>query len=245
MKKGSRENWKKVWGMIKEMRSSGTAPVDTMGASKLAETPKSESKKDKSLYNYQTLIGLMLSPQTKDMQTAKAMDILRDYGLTPINIIKTEQDKLDTLIKNVGFHKQKAKSILKATKIIIEKYDGDIPNELEGLLELPGVGPKIGLLCMQICFGVNIGIAVDTHVHRISNRLGWAKSKNPEGTRKQLEEWLPKEQWGEINFLLVGFGQEYCKAIKPNCIDCLARELCPFGRKAMGKKPPRETIYNK
>ncbi|XP_054921748.1 endonuclease III-like protein 1 isoform X2 [Dermacentor andersoni] len=129
--------------------------------------------------------------------------------------------------------KNKAKHLKQTAKVLLEKYDGDIPDSVEGLCSLPGVGPKMAYLAMSCGWGHTVGIGVDTHVHRISNRLGWlpAPTKTPEQTRKALEAWLPRELWDEVNHLLVGFGQTVCKPVGPKCSTCLNMELCPFGRK--------------
>jgi len=107
------------------------------------------------------------------------------------------------------------------------KYGGDIPRNVKELCMLPGVGPKMAYLCMQTAWGKSVGIGVDVHVHRISNRLGWVKTKDPEKTRKTLESWLPKEHWAEINPLFVGLGQTICRARKPLCNECKLKDLCP------------------
>ena len=112
----------------------------------------------------------------------------------------------------------------------MDKYNGDIPKSAEELCKLPGVGPKMAHLCMQVAWNTVTGIGVDTHVHRISNRLRWVPkpTKTPEETRIALEAWLPKELWSEINYLLVGFGQETCQPVHPKCSTCLNNKICPF-----------------
>lgn len=165
------------------------APVDTMGCSKLSEELDEKTKR------YQTLISLMLSSQTKDTMTAKAMEKLRKHGLTVKEILDTEEEKISELIHGVSFHKRKATYIKKASKILKDQYDCDIPPTLKEVVKLPGVGPKMGHLLMTHAWGKTEGIGVDVHVHRISNRLNWVKSKTPEETRVQLEKWLPRELW--------------------------------------------------
>ena len=113
----------------------------------------------------------------------------------------------------VGFHSTKAKRLKAAAKILLEKYDGDIPDTAEKLQELPGVGPKMAFITMNVAFGQPSGIGVDVHVHRIANRLGWCKTKKPEDTRKALEAWLPVEEWIPINPLLVGFGKKFLRGV--------------------------------
>jgi len=228
-------DWEITLNKIIEMRKHKTAPVDTMGSGKLANT-----EENKDIMNYQTLIALMLSPQTRDETTAKVMDILKEKSLSPEFIHKITEKKLAKLINKVSFYNHKAKHIKQATEIILTKHKGKVPDNLSDLLELPGVGKKIAFLCLQICFDKIDGIAVDTHVHRISNRLGWVSSKNPEETRVQLESWLPKKLWSEINEILVGFGQETCRPIGPKCPTCLALEHCPYGKENMKKSTKEE-----
>ncbi|XP_070424883.1 endonuclease III-like protein 1 isoform X2 [Equus przewalskii] len=125
--------------------------------------------------------------------------------------------------------KNKVKYIKQTSAILQQRYDGDIPASVAELVALPGVGPKMAHLAMAVAWGTVSGIAVDTHVHRIANRLRWTKktTKSPEETRTALEEWLPRELWREINGLLVGFGQQTCLPVRPRCQACLNRALCP------------------
>lgn len=128
--------------------------------------------------------------------------------------------------------------IKKTAKILIDKYGGDIPNNVKELCDLPGVGPKMAHICMSVAWGEISGIGVDTHVHRISNRLEWMKkpTKTPEDTRKALEDWLPRELWEEVNHLLVGFGQEKCLPRFPKCGECINKSICPFAQKNKASK---------
>ena len=204
------------------MRKARDAPVDANG-SECCPDPKAEPK----LYRYQTLIGLMLSSQTKDEVTMAAMLRLRKYGLTPEHIRETSEEKLQSIIKPVGFYRRKAKYIKDTTEIVINKYDGDIPGTIEELVRFPGVGPKMGYLVLKVAWNKVDGIAVDVHVHRIANRLQWVKAETPEKTREQLEAWMPKKYWWEVNLLLVGFGQQICKS-KPKCDQCKLTKMCPY-----------------
>ena len=154
------------------------------------------------------------------------MKALKEYGLTPQHIHETSEERLDELIKSVGFHKKKAAYIKSTTKILIEDYDGDIPDTVEGLCALPGVGLKMAHLTLKIAWKKVLGIGVDVHVHRICNRLHWVQTNTAEKTRLALESWLPQELWSEINQILVGFGQQICKS-KPRCEDCTLRNVCP------------------
>ncbi|XP_065318329.1 endonuclease III-like protein 1 [Gordionus sp. m RMFG-2023] len=181
------------------------------------------------IQKFQTLVALMLSSQTKDQITAEVMGRINSLGLTPFKFSKMSLKDIQNIIYPIGFYKVKSKYIYSTSNILLEKYDGDIPNNFKDLLELPGVGPKMALLAMKIAWNETVGIAVDTHVHRLSNRMGLVKSaKNPEQTRNQLESWLPKEYWSSINHLLVGFGQQICTPISPKCSQCLNTTLCPY-----------------
>ncbi|XP_044768084.1 endonuclease III-like protein 1 isoform X2 [Neomonachus schauinslandi] len=132
--------------------------------------------------------------------------------------------------------KSKVKYIKQTSAILQQRYGGDIPASVAELVALPGVGPKMAHLAMAVAWGAVSGIAVDTHVHRIANRLGWTKTatKSPEKTRAALEAWLPRELWSEINGLLVGFGQQTCLPVHPHCQACLNRSLCPAARSLCG-----------
>ena len=238
IKNASKEpaNWRRVYAGIEEMRFRGIArdaPVDTMGCERLAKADA--SPKDQ---RFQTLVSLILSAQTKDAVTAQAMTNLSNHfaskgGLTVANALSASESQLDALISKVGFHQRKAGYIKRAAAVCAGKYNSDIPATVAELMALDGVGPKIAHLTMQVAWRSVQGIGVDTHVHRISGRLGWvnaAKAPTPEHTRKALEEWLPRELWGVINVLLVGFGQKVCLPIGPRCKDCLVNSLCPTGR---------------
>jgi endonuclease-3 len=181
------------------------------------------------VFRFQTLVSLMLSAQTKDQVTAAAvLNLKRDGPLTVERILSMSEAQIDALICKVGFHQRKAKFIRDTARILRDRYDDDIPPTLEGLVELPGVGPKMAFLALQVAWKQNAGIGVDVHVHRISNRLRWVRNtKTPEETRVQLQAWLPSEYWTEINPLLVGFGQQICLPRNPLCSTCLASDLCP------------------
>lgn len=221
-------NWKETLEHIKEMRKHRSAPVDEMGCHKCAD-PNATDR----VFRYQSLIALMLSSQTKDQVTHAATQRLNAYGCSPEIIAATPDDVLEKLIYPVGFYKRKVSYIKKSTEILIDKYGGDIPKSVEELCGLPGVGPKMAHICMQIAWGEVSGIGVDTHVHRICNRLGWVRklTKAPEETRMELEDWLPKGLWKEVNHLLVGFGQEICLPRFPKCGKCLNKSICPYATK--------------
>lgn len=229
-------DWKKQLGHIREMRSGRDAPVDNMGAEKCYD-----HKAPAHVRRFQVLVSLMLSSQTKDQVTAAAMERLHAHGCTVENILRTDDETLGKLIYPVGFWRNKVK-YLKLTSAMLQKdFGGDIPDSVDGLICLPGIGPKMAHLAMDIAWDQVSGIGVDTHVHRISNRLGWLQkpTKNPEETRKALEGWLPRELWSEINWLLVGFGQQVCLPVNPQCSVCLNQHSCPSAHKTSPVKRPK------
>ncbi|KAJ5210910.1 Endonuclease III conserved site-2 [Penicillium cf. griseofulvum] len=234
-------NWETMYETVKKMRAANpTAPVDTMGCSELYWRGSSPIDR-----RFQTLIALMLSSQTKDTVTAVAMQRLHtelgdgtasvqdvkikqeeddskptDSTLNLTNILAVDPTRLNELIRTVGFHNNKTKYIKATALILRDQYGGDIPSTPEGLMGLPGVGPKMAYLCLSAAWGKHLGIGVDVHVHRITNLWGWNKTKTPEETRKALQSWLPRDKWHEINKLLVGLGQTVCLPVKRRCGDC-------------------------
>ncbi|KAJ6653746.1 hypothetical protein lerEdw1_008773 [Lerista edwardsae] len=221
-------NWERQLANIREMRAERDAPVDQMGAGKCFD-----SDAPPEVRRYQVLLSLMLSSQTKDQVTSAAMMRLREHGLSVDRILEMDDGTLGQLIYPVGFWKNKVKYIKRTTAILKRDYAGDIPKTVAELVKLPGVGPKMAHLVMDVAWQDISGIGVDTHVHRIANRLKWVKkeTKIPEATRQGLEEWLPRDLWSEINWLLVGFGQQICLPVNPHCAECLNRDICPASRK--------------
>jgi len=220
------ENWERLYNNILEMRKEKNAPVDTMGCEKIQDL-----EVEPKVQRLHCLVSLMLSSQTKDEVNYAAMQKLRQHGLTVESLLQISDDSLGQMIYPVGFWRRKVTYLKKTAQILRDTYEDDIPDTVENLCNLPGVGPKMAHLCMNIAWKKQSGIGVDTHVHRIANRLGFTKkkdgTKNPEETRKALESWLPEDKWTEINWLLVGFGQQICKPVKPLCSKCLNRNICP------------------
>ncbi|KAJ8728358.1 hypothetical protein PYW08_016743 [Mythimna loreyi] len=237
-------NWKEFLLNLRNMRSNNDAPVDTMGCHMSGDL-----KAAPEVYRYQCLISLMLSSQTKDQVTFAAMERLRARGLTIDNVLNMSDDELGKLIYPVGFWKTKVKYIKKTTQTLKDQYNGDIPDSVDKLCKLTGVGPKMAHICMLVAWDKVTGIGVDTHVHRITNRIGWHKkpTSTPEDTRKSLQTWLPFELWSEVNHLLVGFGQTICLPVSPLCHECLNKDICPssgLGRKSPKKTPVKKEVKN-
>jgi len=162
-------------------------------------------------------------------------------GLSLEGILGATDTEIQQCINKVGFWRRKTDYIRRTAEILRDKFDGDVPKTIEDLLILPGVGPKMGFLCLQAAWGIQEGIGVDTHVHRITNRLGWHKkpTTDPEETRVNLESWLPKELHNHVNIMLVGLGQTICLPIGPRCDLCHLGQMedspCPSKRKVLVK----------
>jgi endonuclease-3 len=223
----SPSDWEALYSRTKEMRKHISAPVDTMGCERLAD--ENAAPRDQ---RFQTLVSLMLSSQTKDTVTSAAVRSMQSTlpgGLTLESILAIEPDVLNEFIGKVGFHNTKTKNIKRAAEILRDQFNGDIPATIEGLISLPGVGPKMAYLCMSVAWGRDEGIGVDVHVHRITNLWKWHKTNTPEETRIALQSWLPKDKWHEINWLLVGLGQTICLPVGRKCGECdLGQQgLCP------------------
>ncbi|XP_027909405.1 endonuclease III homolog 1, chloroplastic-like [Vigna unguiculata] len=233
-------HWEKVLEGIRKMRCSGDAPVDTMGCEKAGDTLPPKERR------FAVLVSSLLSSQTKDPVTHGAIQrLLQNDLLTAEAINNVDEETVKKLIYPVGFYTRKATNLKKIANICLMKYNGDIPSSIDQLLLLPGIGPKMAHLVMNVGWNNVQGICVDTHVHRICNRLGWVsrlgtkqKTSTPEETRESLQRWLPKEEWVPINPLLVGFGQTICTPLRPRCGECSVRDLCPSAFKEASNSSP-------
>ncbi|WP_456484992.1 endonuclease III domain-containing protein [Desulfurobacterium sp.] len=174
---------------------------------------------------FKILISTILSLRTKDEVTARASERLFKKADNPYDMVKLSEKEIEELIYPVGFYRNKAKTIKEICKTLIEKYDGKVPDSLDELLKLKGVGRKTANLVVTLGFN-KPGICVDTHVHRIMNRIGYVKTKTPEETEFALRKKLPKKYWKIINELLVSLGQHICHPISPKCSICPIRDYC-------------------
>jgi len=174
---------------------------------------------------FRVLISCILSLRTQDATTAKASHRLFAVADSPQAMIKLSAKKIAKLIYPVGFYKTKTKNILDICRTLIADGDGRVPDEIDELLKLKGVGRKTANLVVTLGYH-KPGICVDTHVHRISNRWGYVKTKTPEKTESALREKLPKQYWIEYNNLLVNFGQHLCRPVSPVCSECLVKKYC-------------------
>ncbi len=174
---------------------------------------------------FKILISTILSLRTKDEVTREASKRLYKLAETPEEMKKLKRKKLEKTIYPVGFYRNKADTILNISRTLIEKYDGKVPDDLDELLSLKGVGRKTANLVLTLGYNMD-GICVDTHVHRISNRLGYVTTKNPKETEFALMKILPKKYWIEYNDLMVSFGQNICKPVSPLCSQCRIHDHC-------------------
>lgn len=194
------------------------------------ESPEDSAKRERLA----TLVSLMLSSQTKDPVTAEAVYNLQRTlpdGLCLKSLLEADDETISSCIAKVGFWRRKTGYLKSAARILADDFSGDVPRTVDELCSLPGVGPKMAFLALS-SMGIQIGIGVDTHVHRMTNRLGWHKTTTPEQTRLNLQSWLPQELHGKINRLLVGFGQVICVPVGPRCDLCDVGKagLCPSKR---------------
>ncbi len=174
---------------------------------------------------FKILVATVLSLRTKDEVTARAAERLFQVADTPEKLLELGEDEIASLIYPVGFYRRKAKNLREIARVLIERYDGKVPDDLEELLKLPGVGRKTANLVITLGYG-KPGICVDTHVHRIMNRLGYVKTRTPEETEFVLRKKLPEEFWIEINDLLVSLGQHICHPVSPRCSLCPVEPYC-------------------
>ncbi len=172
------------------------------------------------------LISCLLSLRTKDTVSLPASQRLFKVAKTPQEILKIPRLELEKIIYPVGFYRIRAIQLHEVSHELIERFDSTVPNNEEDLLSLKGVGPKTAALVLGEAFGIP-AICVDTHVHRISNRLGLVKTKKPQETEQELKKVLPKEHWIEYNKLLVIWGQNVCVPISPFISKCAIADLCP------------------
>lgn len=174
---------------------------------------------------FTTLISCILSLRTQDRTTTRASETLFRVADTPEGLLKLSPRRIERLIYPVSFYRVKARTLLAISEKLLEHFDGKVPDKLDELLTLQGVGRKTANIVVTLAFG-KPGIAVDIHVHRISNRLGYVRTKSPDDTEMALREKLPRKYWIEINDLFVAFGQNLCKPTSPQCSICKVRKYC-------------------
>jgi endonuclease-3 len=175
---------------------------------------------------FRILIACLLSLRTKDETTGPAAERLFGLADTPRDMLRLPARRIERAIYPVGFYRTKARVIRGVCRALLDRFGGAVPDDLEALLTLKGVGRKTANLVVTMGFG-KPGICVDTHVHRIANRLGYVRTRAPEQTELALRERLPRRYWIALNDLLVAFGQNVCTPLSPRCSACPVRRLCP------------------
>lgn len=176
---------------------------------------------------YELLVSTILSAQCTDVRVNQVTEELYKEYNTPEKMISLTEEELGEKIRSCGFYKNKSKNILGATRDIIQKHGGEVPKTMEELIELPGVGRKTANVVLSNAFGVP-AIAVDTHVFRVSNRLGIAKGDTPDQVEKGLMENIPREMWSDTHHYLIWHGRQICKARKPQCEICPLAPYCEY-----------------
>ncbi|MCD8205680.1 MAG: endonuclease III [Clostridia bacterium] len=174
---------------------------------------------------YELLVAVILSAQCTDERVNKVTEVLFKNYNTPEKILTLTREELEKYIYSCGFFRAKASHILSASKDIIEKYGGEVPGTQEKLKTLSGVGQKTANVVYAVAFGGD-AIAVDTHVFRVSNRLGLASASTPEKTEEQLKQIIPREEWSKAHHLIIYHGRRVCHSQKPDCQNCTLRNLC-------------------
>ncbi len=174
---------------------------------------------------YQVLVSCILSLRTQDKTTAEAYARLYAEARNPLELSKLSVDRIEKLIYPVGFYRNKATQLKEIGRVLVERYNSVVPDMIDELLKFKGVGRKTANLVVTAGYG-QPGICVDTHVHRITNRWGYVKTKTPDATETALRGKLPKKYWLVINDLLVTFGQNHCHPISPECSTCKIAHLC-------------------
>ncbi len=175
---------------------------------------------------FHVLISCIISLRTKDEVTRQASNRLYRLAESPEEMAGLSASKIEKAIYPAGFYRTKARIIKEISGTLLEKFGGNVPDEIDDLLTLKGVGRKTANLVVTVGFG-KPGICVDTHVHRIMNRWGYVDTKTPDETESALRKKLPKRHWIEINDLLVSFGQNVCKPVSPHCSICPVGDYCP------------------
>jgi len=178
---------------------------------------------------FQMLIATMLSSRTKDITTIPIVIEMFKKWKTPEDFLNVKDEELEKELYGIGFYKVKTKNIKKLSKMIIEEFNRIVPDTLEEMTSLPGVGRKTANCMLNYAFN-KPAVAVDIHVHRISNRLGWVNTKNEPETEQELMKLISQELWSKVNMLLVSHGQRVCFPINPNCKECKIIEYCDHGK---------------
>ena len=177
---------------------------------------------------YELTVATILSAQCTDERVNKVTPQFFSRFPDFNSLAQAEREEIEKLIHSTGFYKNKAKSLSNLSKIVVEKYNGKLPENLEELIKLPGIGRKTANVILGNGLGIASGVVVDTHVKRLSNRLGLTVESNPDKIEKDLKELLPQTEWINFSHYLILHGRQVCKARKPNCAVCFLKNECNF-----------------
>ena len=175
---------------------------------------------------YELLVAVILSAQCTDERVNKVTAVLFQKYNTPQSMVTLSQEELEKYIFSCGFYRNKAAHILSASRDILDKFGGEVPSKFDDLRTLAGVGQKTANVVYAVAFGGD-AIAVDTHVFRVSRRLGLASANTPEKVEEDLKKVIPREQWSKAHHWLIWHGRRVCHSQKPDCVNCTLKELCP------------------
>jgi endonuclease-3 len=208
------------WAAIFRAMTRGLAAA---GAARTLPSVSAVARQDNN--PFRVLVSTMISLRTKDEVTARASDALLSLAPDPAALAALPVARIARSIFPAGFYNTKAKNLRTVASLLLERHQGKVPPDMEDLLALPGVGRKTANLVRNLGFGLP-GIFVDTHVHRISNRMGWVATRTPDQTEQALMEVLPRRYWIGVNELLVRYGQAVCTPLSPRCSVCPAARWC-------------------
>jgi endonuclease III len=209
---------KSIPGVLKRL-GRAIRGMDELAVEKVSE----DSREDP----FQVLVATMLSAQTRDPVTAAASERLFRVARKPATMAKLSHREIQRLIYPVSFYRTKARHLVKTCRQLVERFHGQVPATMDELLTLPGVGRKTANLVLILSHASRDNICVDTHVHRIANRLGWVRTRMPDQTEQALYRVVPRRWWPQVNLFLVTWGQNVCRPVYPRCRACVVSALCP------------------
>jgi endonuclease III len=190
---------------------------------------------------FELIVSVILSAQTTDVGVNKATPKLFARFPDPASLAAVEPCEVEPYVSTLGFFRMKSKALVGLARALVERHGGQVPRSMEELVKLPGVGRKTANVVLGVLWNAPEGVVVDTHVMRISQRLGWTKKKDPEKIERDLCKILPREKWDHAGHVLIFHGRYCCYARKPNCTDCRVNDVCPsaFNAEKVGRKPGR------
>lgn len=189
--------------------------------------------------DFQLLVAVILSAQTTDITVNKVTPVLFERYPDAGSVAAADLEEFEQVIKPTGFYHNKAKNVIGAARMIVAEFGGRVPDTMEDLVRLPGVARKTANIVLFNAYGINDGIAVDTHVKRLSERLGFSAEKDPVKVERDLMRIFPREEWGTLTYRLIDHGRAICDAKRPVCGECVLAELCPSAFKVKGWRETR------